>query len=193
MKKTNLILSKTLLKFFIFSFCLISIFIFYSLKVESYSPTTSSLFYSDMSVGGFRDWGYSDKAWSQTSKDSYCGKRGATTKNTKGEANLITPIINTIGYSNLKITFAYRIAQFLQGMDRVNLEWSIDGNNWHRIYSYTSGWPHGYPGDWIEQNFVLSTQAENQSKLQLRFNARLTNQFNEFRLDCVKLTAETIN
>ena len=166
-------------------------------KIQAKAPTPVTLFYSSFEgTNPWNNWSIHSSNWESTGpkNDAPCDDKKAEVK-LKGDGNseiLQSISISTLGYSNIILTYKYKIEKDLEPGDGVTVAWSTDNSIWHTLATYTGV----KNNNWQEANFGPIIEAENQGTLYLKFTASFTKQSggddDAFWLDCVELEGTPI-
>jgi hypothetical protein len=149
----------------------------------------TQLFFSSMESSTFNDWGFRDTDWRQMNSDYFCGVKSAAISDNAYNADIVTPSINTTGYSNIKLTYNYKTAYIFESGDSIKVQWTTNGTTWNDLQTYSSL----NQNTWAAASFTLPSATENKTNLKIRFRANLygpCGDKDEFRLDCVGVAGQ---
>lgn len=150
----------------------------------------TNLFTDGFESGSFFSWNSADNDWHVTSGSGHAGSKKAQVSDQGVSDDILQKNISTTGYTNITLSYYYRIAQTIESSDHVYVEW-WNGSSWHQEADYNNL----SSGGWISASHTLSASANNLSDFKFRFRAQGlehssgSGDHDEFQLDDVSLVA----
>ncbi len=97
--------------------------------------------------------------------------------------------IPTVGYTEITLSYYFRISKNVEASDHLVTEWSPNGTTWNILEDLTSSASFT---QWATRSFSLSG-AENQSGFRFRFRGTMDAANDEVRVDSVQLRGENVD